>query len=102
MKFIITEEQEQKLILRKTQIIKSLIDRQITDTEDVVCKVEVSPPSEIGQHFSVYIYFELLANTEFEYLQEYRFKQEDIANEIWQIVYNFTNEPLFLYFKTCY
>lgn len=101
MKIIISEKQNEKLGQDlKVQAIQKLIDTTITNRYDFVCKVVITPPHHYNLQYSAHIYFKDISETRYS-VSKYFQKKEDVMNELWFLVHDFTNETVSLYQKYC-
>jgi hypothetical protein len=98
---ILKEETEKDL----SPIISKLLDRTIVNSNDNVCKIEVTAPwdretlSEVDYiHYAVKVYFIGGPNTKnWPRTMAVVMKEENIMNEVWQTVYNFMGLCMDLY-----
>jgi len=100
MKIIITESQHKLLVENKLLALQKLVDSQITDKYDFVCKVVITPPHHYNVQHSAHVYFKDMSSLSMNVPKYFKMK-EDVMNEVWSIIYNFTNETVSLYQKHC-
>lgn len=101
MKIVINEGQYKKLLSEnKISLIQKLVDKTITDKHNFVCKIIISPPHHYNQQYSANIYFKDIINPKMSAGKYFQMK-EDVMNEVWKLIYDFTNETVSLYQKSC-
>lgn len=100
MKYIITELQHKLIIESKLSILQKLVDREITDKYDFVCKVVITPPHHYNAQYSARVYFKDV-DIRVMSIPNYFRKKEEIMDEVWGLIYDFTNETVSLYQSSC-
>lgn len=101
MKILINEGQYKKLLSEdKLLAIQKLVDMTITNEYDFVCKVVISPPNNFNPQYSAVIYFKDV-NSESMNIPNYFRKKEKVMNDVWNIIYRYTNTTVSLYQKNC-
>ena len=101
MKLIINKNQYNKLLVEsKISALQKLVDSQITDKYDFVCKVVIAPPHHYNPQYSATIYFKEIDNSKMT-LPKYLKMKEEVMDEVWELIYGFTNETVSLYRKIC-
>ena len=101
MKYIITENQYKRILSEnKLSVIQKLVDSQITDRYDFVCKVVVTPPHFYNKQYAANVYFKDIDIRAMNIPNYWRMKEE-VLDEVWHIIYDFTNETVSLYQKSC-
>lgn len=101
MKFLLTNSQYKKLITEsKIETLQKLIDKLIVDKYDFVCKIIITPPHHYNAQYSAHFYFKDIYMAGLNPGKYFQMK-EDVMNEVWHLVYTFTNETLSIYQKSC-
>ena len=101
MKLIINKNQYNKLLVEsKISALQKLVDSQITDKYDFVCKVVIAPPHHYNVQYSANVYFKEVDNRKMT-LPKYWKMKEEVMDEVWELIYGFTNETVSLYQKIC-
>lgn len=101
MKIIINKKQYKKIISEsKINAIQNIVDVMITSKYDFVCKVVIVPPHHYNIQYSAHIYFKDIMDPNLSAGKYFQMK-EDVMNEVWRAIYNFTNETTSLYQKSC-
>ena len=101
MKLIINKNQYNKLLVEsKISVLQKLVDSQITDKYDFVCEVVIAPPHHYNVQYSANVYFKDIDHRKMTYTNYWKMKEE-VMDEVWELIYNFTNETVSLYKKSC-
>jgi hypothetical protein len=101
MKIKINESQYSNLLSEnKLSIIQKLVDKTIIDKYDFICKIIITSPHHYNLQYSANIYFKDIVNSKISPGKYFQMK-EDVMNEVWKLIYTFTNEPVSLYQKSC-
>ena len=101
MKYIITESQYELLNESKITSIQTLVDSLVTPKYDFICKIVIKPPHYYNKNYSAHIFFKDLSyRTTDEFVDYYKAKDE-VLDEVWKVIFNFTNEPVSLYKQSC-
>ena len=101
MKFIVTEIQSKRLLSEiRIDVLQKLVDSQITNNYDFVCKIDITPPHYYNKEYSAHVYFKDIDLRSINVPNYWKMKEE-ILDEVWELIYNFTGESVSLYKKSC-
>jgi hypothetical protein len=101
MKIIISEIQSKRLLNEiRIDVLQKLVDSQITNDYDLVCKIDITPPHYYNKQYSAHVYFKDVDIMSMNIPNYFKMKEE-IMDEVWHLIYDFTGETVSLYKHNC-